>query len=230
MPGIRGDWGWNEGREDREEIFDYIAGVVGASRFQLLGRAVAVSDGDRSYAVGAGGFDIEVAVTDHNRGGGIEGLLFEETAEQGCLGVMERSGRVRVQGKKVAVEGEFFEDPHGEIFALRGADEELPARGLETLQHRMNAGIDGVLRPPGGVVTHAVVVHESCAASIVAIRHEAAPGLFRGRTDEPVKRPGPGDAMGFERSGKASENPWFRISERPVEIEYCGPAHHHMIK
>jgi hypothetical protein len=71
------EWGWGQGREDREEIFDCIAGVVGASRIELLGRAVTVGDSDRSYAVRAGGFDIEVAVTDHERGGGIEGLLFE---------------------------------------------------------------------------------------------------------------------------------------------------------
>jgi len=156
-------------------------------------------------------------------------MLLEETTEQGCLGVIERSSRVRVQGQKIAAEGEFFEDPQGKIFALGGADEELPARGLEALQHHMYAGIDGVLRPAGGVVAQAVVVPESCAASIVvAIRHEAAPGLFGGRTDEPVERPGPGDAMGFEGLGKASENAWFRVSERAIEIEYCRSAHHHV--
>jgi hypothetical protein len=50
--------------------------------------------------------------------------------EQGRLGVMERSCRVRVDGEKVAAEVEFFEDPRGEIFALGGASEELPPRGL----------------------------------------------------------------------------------------------------
>ena len=71
------EWGWGESREDREEIFDCMAGVVGASRCEFLGRAVAVGDCDRSYAVRAGSFHIEVAVTDHEGGGGIEGLLFE---------------------------------------------------------------------------------------------------------------------------------------------------------
>jgi hypothetical protein len=69
--------GRGEGRKDREEIFDCIAGVVGASRCEFLGRAVAVGDSDRRDSVRAGGFDIEVAVTNHERGGGIEGLLFE---------------------------------------------------------------------------------------------------------------------------------------------------------
>jgi hypothetical protein len=35
--------------------------------------------------------------------------------------------------------------------------------------------------------------------------------------------------MGFKGLGKASENAWFRVSERAVEIEYCRPAHHHVI-
>ncbi len=35
--------------------------------------------------------------------------------------------------------------------------------------------------------------------------------------------------MGFEGLGKASENAWFRVGERAVEIEYCTPAHHHVI-
>jgi hypothetical protein len=142
---------------------------------------------------------------------------------------MERSGRVRVHGKKVAAQGEFFEDPHGEIFALGGADEELPARGLEAVQHRMDAGVDGVLLPAGGGVTQAVVVQESGTARLVRIRHEAAHGVIGGRADEPVKRPGPGDAMGFKGVGKAPENAGFRVSERAVEIEYCRPAHHHVI-
>ena len=77
---------------------------------------------------------------------------------------MERSGRVRIHGEKVAAQGEFFQDPRGEIFALGGADEELPARGLEALQQRMDAGIDRVLRPAGGGVTQAVVVQQSGAA------------------------------------------------------------------
>src|SRR6202167_2392886 len=142
---------------------------------------------------------------------------------------MERFGGVRVHGNKVAAQGEFFEDPHGEIFALGGADEELPARGLEALQHRMDAGVDGVLLPAGGGVTQAVVVQESGTARLVRIRHEAAHGIVGGRADEPVKRPGPGDAMGFKGVGKAPENAGFRVSERAVEIEYCRPAHHHLI-
>ena len=77
---------------------------------------------------------------------------------------MERSGRVRVEGKKVAAEVEFFEDPRGEVFALGSADEELPARGLEALQYCRDAGIDGVLRPACGVVTQAVVVQQSGAS------------------------------------------------------------------
>ena len=66
-----------QGREDREKIFGRITGVVGASRSKLLGCAVPVGDGNRGYAVRAGGFDVEVAVSDHARGGWIEGLLFE---------------------------------------------------------------------------------------------------------------------------------------------------------
>ena len=68
---------WERGREDREEIFDCIAGVVGASRFEFLRRAVTVGNSDRSYAVRAGGFDIEAAVTDHEGRGRIKGLLYE---------------------------------------------------------------------------------------------------------------------------------------------------------
>src|ERR1700678_4580018 len=142
---------------------------------------------------------------------------------------MERSGRVRIHSKKVAAQGEFFEDPRGKIFALGGADKELPARGLEALQYGMDAGIDGVLRPAAGVVTQTVVVQESGTARLVGIRHEAAHGIVGGRADEPVKRPGPGDAMGFKGVGKAPENAGFRVSERAVEIEYCRPAHHHVI-
>ncbi len=100
---------------------------------------------------------------------------------------------------------------------------------LEALQHRVDAGIDGVLLPAGGGVTQAVVVQESGTARLVRIRHEAVHGIIGGRADEPVKRPGPGDAMSFKGAGKASENAWFRISERAVEIEYCRPAHHHVI-
>src|SRR5450755_3248040 len=109
---------------------------------------------------------------------------------------MERSGRVRVDGKKVAAEVEFFEDPRSEIFALGSANEELPSRGLEALQYSRNAGIDGVLRPAGGVVTQAVVVQQSGASRLVGVWHEAAQGLVGGRADEPVERSGPGDAMG----------------------------------
>jgi hypothetical protein len=76
-PWVSLGWGWGQGRKYREEIFDCIACVVGASRCEFLGRAVAVGDSDRSDSVRAGGFDIEVAVTDHERGGGIKGLLFE---------------------------------------------------------------------------------------------------------------------------------------------------------
>ena len=74
---VRWEWARGERREDWEEIFDYMAGMVGASRREFLGGAVAVGDCDRSYAVRAGSFDVEVAVTDHACGGGIEGLLFE---------------------------------------------------------------------------------------------------------------------------------------------------------
>jgi hypothetical protein len=78
LPGLSKSWVCREwGREDRKEIFDCIASVVGASRFEFLARAVAIGNSDRSYAVRAGGFNIEVAVTDHERGGRIEGLLFE---------------------------------------------------------------------------------------------------------------------------------------------------------
>jgi hypothetical protein len=63
----------------------------------------------------------------------------------------------------------------------------------------------------------------------VSVWHEATQGLVGGRADEPVKRAGPGDAMGVEGGGKASENAWFRVSERAVKIEYCRPAHHHVV-
>ena len=106
------------GREDREKIFDCVAGVVGASRFEFLGRAVAVGHGNRSNTVRAGGFDIEVAVTDHVRSGGINGLLFEQATEQGRLGVMERADSVRVYRKEVGVQGEFFEDPQAKSSRL----------------------------------------------------------------------------------------------------------------
>jgi hypothetical protein len=71
-------------------------------------------------------------------------------------------------------------------------------------------------------------VQQSGAARLVGVWHEAAQGLVGGRADEPVERSGPGDAMGFEGVGKASENTWFRVSERAVEIEYYRPAHHHV--
>jgi hypothetical protein len=215
--------------QDWEEIFDCIADVVGASRCEFLGSAVAIRDSDRGYAVRARGFDIEVAVADHACRSGIERLLFEETTEEGRLAVMERTGRVRVHGNKVAAQGEFFEDPRGEIFALGGADEELPAQVLEVLQHLMDAGIDRVLLPAGGVVAQTVVVQESRPARLVGVRHEAAKGLVGGRPDEPVERSRPGDVMGFKGIRKASENAWFRVSEGAIEIEYCRPAHHHVI-
>jgi hypothetical protein len=66
-------------------------------------------------------------------------------------------------------------------------------------------------------------------ARLVRIRHEAAHGIVGGRAYEPVKRPGPGDAMGFKGVGKASENARLRVSECAVEIEYGRPAHHHVI-
>ena len=162
------EWGRGEARENREEIFDGIARVVGASRCEFLGRAVAVGDSDRSHSVRAGGFDVELAVAYHERGRGIEGLLFEETTEQGGLSVMERSGRIRVHGEKVAAQGKFFQDPRGKIFALGGADEELPARGLEALQQLMDAWVDGVLLPAGGSVTQAVVVQQGGPARSLA--------------------------------------------------------------
>jgi hypothetical protein len=93
----------------------------------------------------------------------------------------------------------------------------------------MDARIDGVLSPTSGGVTQAVVVQESSTASLVGVGHEAAQGIVGGRANEPVKRPGPGDAMGFESFVKASENAWFRVSKRAVEIEYCRPALHHRI-
>src|ERR1700677_1369255 len=132
---------------------------------------------------------------------------------------MERSGRVRVQGKKVSAQGEFFQNPHGKIFALGSADEELPARGLEALQQHMDAGVDGVLRPAAGGVTQAVVVQDGGTARFVSVRHEAAHGIVGWRANKPVKRPGPGYAVRLECVGKASENAWFRVSERAVKIE-----------
>jgi len=72
-------------------------------------------------------------------------------------------------------------------------------------------------------------VQESGAARLVGVRHEAAQGLVGGRADEPVKRSGPGDVMGFEGVGEASENAWLRVRERAVEIEYCRAARRHVI-
>src|SRR5579859_1532174 len=92
----------------------------------------------------------------------------------------------------------------------------------------MDSGIDGVLLPTGGVVTGAVVVQESGTAQLVSVRHEAAQGLACGRSDKPVQRAGPGDPMGVEGAGKASENTWFRVSERAVKIEDRGLAHDHV--
>src|SRR5580700_7918496 len=92
----------------------------------------------------------------------------------------------------------------------------------------MDAGIDGVFRPAGGVVTQAVVVEKSGTLELVGVRHKPAHGIVSGRANEPVKRPGPCDAMGLESFDKASENAWFRVSERAIEIEDCRPAHHHV--
>jgi hypothetical protein len=220
--------GPGKGREDGEEVLDCMAGVVGTSRCEFVRRAVAVGDGNRRYAIPAGSFDIEVAVPDHERGGGIEGLLFEQTTQQGRLGMIKRSDGVRVYSKEVGFQGELFEDSQGEVFALGGADEELPARGLEALQHSMDSGIDGVFLPTGGVVTGAVVVQESGTTRLVGVWHEAAQGLAGGRSDEPVQGAGPWDPMGVEGAGEAPENAGFRVSERAVKIEYGGLTNDHV--
>lgn len=72
-------------------------------------------------------------------------------------------------------------------------------------------------------------MQESGTTRLVGVRHEAAHGLVGGRADKPVKWAGPGDAMGLEGAGKAPENARFRVSECAVKIEYCRPAHHHVI-
>ena len=48
--------GWGESSEDGRSIFHCIACVVGTSRCEFLGGAVAVGDCDRSYSVRAGCF------------------------------------------------------------------------------------------------------------------------------------------------------------------------------
>src|SRR5271154_4034276 len=96
-------------RQEGKEIFACIAGVVGASRFEFFGGAVAVGNSNGSYTVRTGCLDIEVTVADHKRGGWIERMIFHEATEQRGLAVISGFRSVRIHSKEVGAQSEFFQ-------------------------------------------------------------------------------------------------------------------------